>query len=629
MAIRFLLPAFAVLWIASPAGAQSGLQGKQAAAPPAEILAGHLHVPEPWQHPDRIQGNLLPFEQGPKGWFADVWVPAGEVLIVPLGIDRAPQHWSLSVNGSAPQSVAALEAKGLVQIESLEATDGWTAIAPDRLRLRFERGVQLRLFEPRAHAWTTERPHVLVQDAGPWQLVQHLSSNVRVAGEPIEVSASLRGGTGSVRVLQAEADFAWGSHSLAAPLTANSDNTWSVAFPAEAFGDVQVALRLVFVDSEGRRWQRASLQSFDVDAVVFASTGPVICRADEPGVTVLELPLVGFAPEADKAHLAAEVWAMDEQGAWQPAVWLARQLPLATDRAGQSFELELDHRWLDEAGLRAPWELRNVRLQDPDGWNVWWQQDVWPVLDAPMASPVAATGDRSSRPTGIFFQNQSVAPAPALGTDRATQPKFGLMLIHGWCSGGGVWAPSQFDGPLLIHHDPNANRTYDEFAQLLGQLGANNESFGTIGHSQGGNAALHLSTYYVSGLDRAKGPRRMQSLASPYQGTPLASLGFFLCGTNNDMTPGSSASWLANIPMGQRSEVYYYTTSNAGSACQFLTNPFLTNPEDGTVEQSRGQLPGANNMGHVTGWCHTTSMSEPAGYTDTARNAVMNAQAAR
>jgi len=98
---------------------------------------------------------------------------------------------------------------------------------------------------------------------------------------------------------------------------------------------------------------------------------------------------------------------------------------------------------------------------------------------------------------------------------------------------------------------------------------------------------------------------------------------------NNDMTPAGSATWLAGIPSWARAEVSYWTTSNSGAICSTLTDFLLTDPEDGTVEQFRGQLPGANSMGHVLGWCHTTGMSNPANYTDHARNAVMNAAAAR
>jgi pimeloyl-ACP methyl ester carboxylesterase len=214
----------------------------------------------------------------------------------------------------------------------------------------------------------------------------------------------------------------------------------------------------------------------------------------------------------------------------------------------------------------------------------------------------------------------SLRPNPALQT---------LLLVHGYCSGGSIWPAADFTAPKQEFLDPNQNRTHDQFAQLLRQSVPGRKSFGVVAHSQGGPAALHLYTYYTSGLDRALGARRIQSVASPYQGTPLASLGSFSCGVNNDMTTAGSATWLAGIPTWARAEVWYWTTSNSGSVCNFLTNLFLGSPNDGTVEQTRGQLPGAHSMGHVTGWCHTTGMSNPANYTDHARNALMNTNAAR
>jgi hypothetical protein len=203
------------------------------------------------------------------------------------------------------------------------------------------------------------------------------------------------------------------------------------------------------------------------------------------------------------------------------------------------------------------------------------------------------------------------------------------MLVHGYCSGGNVWPAADFTQPKQVFLDPNQNRTHDQFAQLLASAGAAHDSFGGVAHSQGGAALLHLLAFYESPLDHALGSRRIQSVATPYQGTPLASLGSFACGVNNDMTPSGSAAWLANVPSWARAEVFYWTTSDAGSACNFLTSLFLTDPEDGTVEKFRGQLPGGNDMGHTTGWCHTTGMSYPANYTDHARNQAMDAAAAR
>lgn len=205
------------------------------------------------------------------------------------------------------------------------------------------------------------------------------------------------------------------------------------------------------------------------------------------------------------------------------------------------------------------------------------------------------------------------------------------MLVHGYCSGGSIWPAADFTQPKLEFLDPNANRAHDQFAQLIEQRAqqAGLSSFGVVAHSQGGCAALHLFTYYLSGMDLATGQRRIQSVATPYQGTPLASLGAFACGVNNDMTVSGSATWLAGIPGWARSQVWYWTVSNSGSVCNVLTNLFLASPNDGTVEQVHGQLPGATNMGHVLGWCHTTGMSNPACYTDHARNQAMNAAAAR
>jgi hypothetical protein len=95
------------------------------------------------------------------------------------------------------------------------------------------------------------------------------------------------------------------------------------------------------------------------------------------------------------------------------------------------------------------------------------------------------------------------------------------------------------------------------------------------------------------------------------------------------MTPSGAAAWLAGIPSWARAEVWFWTTSDGGSACNALTHLILMHPDDGVVEVVHGQLPGGNAMGNTTGWCHTTGMSYPASYTDHTRNQAMNAAAAR
>ncbi len=130
-----------------------------------------------------------------------------------------------------------------------------------------------------------------------------------------------------------------------------------------------------------------------------------------------------------------------------------------------------------------------------------------------------------------------------------------LMLVHGYCSSGSIWSAADFTAPKLEFLDPGAHRTHDQFAQLIAQraLQAGLSSFGVVAHIQGGPAALHLLTYYHSGLDLASGGRRIQAVDSPWLGTPLASIGFFACGVNDNLTP-SGAEHLArgNPELGAR-----------------------------------------------------------------------------
>ena len=93
----------------------------------------------------------------------------------------------------------------------------------------------------------------------------------------------------------------------------------------------------------------------------------------------------------------------------------------------------------------------------------------------------------------------------------------------------------------------------------------------------------------------------------------MASLGFFACGVNNNLTTSGGPVWLAGIPSWARAEVYYRTTEEGGFfACQIFTALLLANPEDGTTERSRGQLPGAQNEGHASGVVSHHAHGRPA-----------------
>lgn len=327
----------------------------------------------------------------------------------------------------------------------------------------------------------------------------------------------------------------------------------------------------------------------------------------------------------------AEVWGKDPSGRSVPVAWISGM----TERSGAGFPLGLDQRWIARAQARAPFELRNVRIEDPDHFVTLASASRIALSLPPLAQGLAA---QAVPDEAMTMGPRPLRTATMQATTMGTGPK--LLLVHGYCSSL-VWPQSQFANSAVFS-DPNANRTNDQFALKILAFGNTWHDYGIVAHSQGGLASLHLYTYYWSGLDYVtSGTRLIQSVGSPYQGTNiagiLATMGSWFgvgCGSNSDLTYSGASSWLAGIPTAERAKVNYYTTSFTDHAwqwdyCNAATDLVLTDPEDGVTEQANDQLPGATNRGHVTGQCHTTGMRDPAQYLDSSRNATMSANAAR
>jgi len=610
-----------LLLVGMPAAAQSGAP-RQVAAPASDILSGIVRLPDPASAPTASRAAILPLRFLPEGesWSAEIELPveaAGDLAIALLSPDAGTWKLSARAPGRSQREFETIEAGPSVS----------RAIGPAGLELP---------------GWVVDRHDIRDAPSGAWMLrvatgsarrpaegwllasadrglrvEAHMTTLGLVGGEVIGIAARAIAEeiptVERARVLVENA-----SRVIELPmLDEDGDRLFEAIVPESIRGDVRARVELRGRTASGELFLRSAMIAFPVlERTILLDGTARASMLDEGrvGLSIGSLPLVPSA----RFHVSAEVWGRDAAGSPVPVCWLSRMLEPGS---GGELELVLDARWLDVAGVGAPSELREVRVQDPD-------TEV--VIDriASLALDVRSLPVRSARTRPGITTEMLIVPRRAHSVIGVHDS---LMLVHGYCSGGSIWPAADFTQPKTVFLDPNQNRTHDQFAQLLAQHAQNADlkSFGIVAHSQGGCAALHLLTYYESGLDLATGGRRIQSVATPYQGTPLASLGGFACGVNNNMTPGGAATWLAGIPSWARAEVSYWTTSNSGSACSLLTDFLLTNPEDGTVEQFRGQLPGANSMGHVTGWCHTTGMSNPANYTDHARNQAMNAAAAR
>lgn len=324
--------------------------------------------------------------------------------------------------------------------------------------------------------------------------------------------------------------------------------------------------------------------------------------------------------------ISGEIWGFNRQGKAIPINWIS------TIASFEQAVLVTDGRWISKAGAKGPYTLKNLTIQDA-------------YTNIPLATVDSIALNINKLPKAALEKFKAMDREMLIGKrpasmDNATIQSTGgkLMLVHGYCSGG-VWPTSNFSD-YVVFQDFDQSRSHDEFARLILSTGSSLPSFGIVAHSQGGAAALHLYTYYWSGLDYASGSRLIQSVGTPYQGTALAGSLALLgevfgvgCGYNFDLTYDGASLWLAGIPSWARAKVNFYTTSFTDhwyyDYCHIATDLFLNDPDDGTTEKWAGQLSYGVNRGHKEGWCHTDGMRDPQQTLDSSRNYEMNTNAAR
>lgn len=668
-ALPVLVPVLLVtLWCGS-AGAQQALVPRQVAAAPEDIVSGLVRLPDPATVgiSSRTAWQRARFEAGPDGgWIARLVVPVGrpEGRVVVLPIGPGSERWQLELRRPDGTRLALGEelAAGRAQQHRVvldTLAPGFEAVATELERVP-------GLWEVTLHAPAGPGPgpgqgrpraeppqgYLMTAEPGSSVLESHLGTHALLAGDTIPVRARLDAAAAVTSMaLHVRGAGEGNDGDLVLPMADDGlhddgqpgDGLWGALLPPRSAGQVFAQVVATGTGTDGLPLLRTAEHVFTLIERSAVLTGEVDAAVLDDTRLRLSLGAWVFG-EPGRLHVSTEVWGTDETGTLVPVCWLSSMVDAAagTDpTAGETaLPLALDVRWLNRVGASAPLELRHLRVQDPrTGIPV----DTLPRVrleSVPMPLVFGA-------PPGPVLADMTMGPSPLLSAPRVSGASTqvggmaspftrGLVLSHGYCSSGNIWPMQHFTGNVLQFVDADSNRSHDEFAQLLGAYGAPLDSFGLLAHSQGGNAGLHLYTYYESGLDHAKGGRLIQAVATPWLGSPLASslagLGGIFgigCGANDDLSSSGAAVWLSGIPSWARAEVSYWTTQNSGSACNGLTNLFLSSPNDGVVERSKGQLTGATNMGHITGWCHSTGMSNPPNYTDATRNAERNAAAAR
>ncbi|ELR25113.1 conditioned medium factor, putative [Acanthamoeba castellanii str. Neff] len=333
----------------------------------------------------------------------------------------------------------------------------------------------------------------------------------------------------------------------------------------------------------------------------------------------------------------AEVWGTDSTGyEYAPVAWVQAMVDPYKSAAGETVvTLQLHEDWVHKAGVTAPFQLRNVWLEDRN-WNVVLSERSAIYVDASAIKSFQANPHK--RDNVAITEEMTVGPRPAAmalrNRTRASEAGGKLILVHGYCAGQNEFPLSDFTNAVQFQ-DYNQVRSNDAFALKIRDFGNQFDSF-----SIGGLAATHLHAYYWSNLEAAKGGRLIQSVGSPYYGSGLAgnlaAIGDIFgvgCGKNNDLTYDGATKWANALPAGITKDVFYYTTQYKdalfGGYCVFGASLALYSPNDGTTEVVKAKLAGANYAGHKSDWCHTTGMNHPNQCTDPARNKEMDTAASR
>lgn len=600
---------------------------KQVTAPPSDLVSGMLKLSEPSSVPVVSRSALIPvdlqFINGQWSWSMPISTQLRDARIALLPAQQ--NAWTTHLTTPENTTLQTQHAASDPRVSAGTAPLAWVAEDRDFNHLTINHSNE-SVWSLNITSDHNAQGFVLIESGPEVSLSTYIQQQSTLQDQPITLISSF-----SDQVQQATYTAEIKAPSGIITTETSVPGSSEVTFVPTEVGPHSIRLLAQGIDDDG------TPILLTTQHIVFAA--PVAPLLNAPTTKIENNQVViEFTPTNSprRTILAAEVWG-ELNNEPTPVAWISSIV-------GSTRSLTLDPRWISLAGVDPETlELRAVRLHDLESFVPIEIVDQVAISVKGLKLPAAPTEITNDM---LMGSRQASVPAPmpplvSTGQEPGVELGHRLMLVHGYCTDATPFTVSHFSGDLAQFQDYNQSRSHDEFAlQMLAQS-ANMKSFGVVGHSQGGMGALHLYTYYWSGLDWARnGNRLIQSVGAPYQGTALAGNAAVLgdifgfgCGENDNMTYTGSANWLSLIPTASRQQVYFYTTSFEDGFgfdfCNFVTDLLLSDPDDGVIERDAGQLSGANNMGHLEGWCHTQGMRDPAQCTDPARNAIMNQEAKR
>ena len=160
------------------------------------------------------------------------------------------------------------------------------------------------------------------------------------------------------------------------------------------------------------------------------------------------------------------------------------------------FDIEMDTNWMIMTEMLFPVHFKNFSIEETSGFVELVKTDRMEIDH----DPQLLKWTTSKRPEDIKVTREMMEGYNPYNSDEQVNSK--LLLVHGYCSSGDAFPTDEFTD-YAIFKDYEQSREIDEFAQLIDNYAKSQDinSYSIVAHSQGGMAALHLLTYYHTGLD--------------------------------------------------------------------------------------------------------------------------------
>jgi hypothetical protein len=423
--------------------------------------------------------------------------------------------------------------------------------------------------------------------------------------------------------------------------------------------------------SEGHPYERVFVHELNVDiaSISFKSMAVANMMKDNSRIQ-FRIPMRSNVPHTSDTTFRPyfELWGKGADGEEVPVTFATTLAGLSRAFWFEFLELEVDMRWVTLANITGPLTLKNVYVQNVDSLATQAAVASLPVYfcgegeievatELPTASTVAGVKEFAAAAAkhtlefdGEVTWEMRNGVAPPRTEMVGAEPT--LVLLHGFCADknpfeveAADWTQASFYSAAREGDD--LGRSNSQFANdVLAWIERQGiDTFGLVGQSQGGMISLHILNYFHTGLDRAVGERKLQSIATPFMGnTALTNLNGIIdiiggvagCSGPYDLTRSGAMEWNAGITNENADQTnYYYTEYKPGGLfgggwCNTLMNVLLNGKNDGVCEVAYVSPDGrGTDQGNTQGWCHAEDMEWPPSFWDHERNAEMNTKGAR